>query len=212
VLLAIGVVATVKFNSLSVPNFEELYLPLAQAPWPTMTLLVRSQLAPQAVVASVRQKIAELDPNLAITGILSLDDVVATSVAQPRLTMQLAGVFAALALLLSAVGIYGVMAYSVVQRSREMGIRMALGAQRRDIMKLVLGDGLMLALAGVAAGGIASLFLTRLLVTLLFGVGAIDPWTLAAVISLLVGTALLACYIPARRGMRVDPLVVLREE
>ena len=208
----VGVVATVKFNSLSAPNFEELYLPLAQNPWPTMTLLVRSQLAPQAVVAAVRQKIAELDPSLAITGILSLDEVVASSVAQPRLTMQLAGVFAGLALLLSAVGIYGVMAYAVVQRSREMGIRMAIGAQPLDIMKLVLGDGLKLAFAGVVAGGIASLFLTRLLETLLFGVGAIDPPTLATVACLLVGTALLACYLPARRGMRVDPIVVLREE
>jgi putative ABC transport system permease protein len=208
----VGVVATVKFNSLSAPNFDELYLPLAQNPWPTMTLLVRSQLAPQAVVTAVRQKIAELDPNLAITGILSLDGVVASSVAQPRLTMQLAGALAALALLLSAVGIYGVMAYAVVQRSREMGIRMAIGAQPRDIMKLVLGDGLKLALAGVTAGVIASLFLTRLLATLLFGVGVIDPLTLASVIFLVVGTTLLACYVPARRGMRVDPILVLREE
>jgi putative ABC transport system permease protein len=208
----VGVVADVKFNTLSSANSEEMYLPLAQSPWPTMTLMVRSDASAQPLVAAVRAKIAEIDANLPVSGILSMEAVVATSVSQPRLIMQFVGVFAGFALLLAAVGIYGVMAYSVTQRKQEMGIRVALGAAPGDILKLVVGQGMRLTLVGVAAGVLVSLALTRLLSSLLFGVRAIDMTVFSAAALVLVAAAFLACYLPARRATQVDPIVVLRFE
>ncbi len=206
----VGVVADVKFNTLNTANSEEMYFPLAQVPWPSGTLMVRSDANPEPLVAAVRQKIAELDPYLPVSGILSMDDVVATSVAQPRIVMQFVGLFAGFALLLSAVGIYGVMAYSVNQRKQEMGIRVALGAKPSDILRLVVGQGMRLTLVGVGLGVAVSLLLTRLLASLLFGIKGIDPAVFSAAAVVLVGSALLACYLPARRATQVDPVVVLR--
>jgi putative ABC transport system permease protein len=208
----VGVVADVKFTTLNAPNVEEMYMPHRQSPRPTMTILVRSTSNPQPLIAAVRQKLAELDPDLPIAGIKSMDEIVSTSVAQPRLLTALVGAFAAFALLLAAVGIYGVMAYSVSQRIHEVGIRVALGASPRDIFRLIVGQGMGLVLAGVALGFILSLVLTRLLSTLLFGTSATDPATFASVAGLLIFVALLASYIPARRATRVDPLVALRYE
>jgi putative ABC transport system permease protein len=208
----IGVVADVKYNSLNAASTEEMYLPLAQAPWPSVTLLVRSETDQKALVAAVRSKIAEVDPNLPVTGISSMEDVVATSVAQPKLTSQLVGVFAAFALLLAAIGIYGVMSYSVTTRMQEMGIRMALGAKPADIVRMVLGQGMRLTLLGMIVGVVASYGLTRLLATLLFGVRATDPFIFGVAASVLGIAAALACYLPARRATRVDPIVVLRYE
>ena len=206
----VGVVADVKFNTLNTASSEEMYFPMAQFPWPYATLMVRSDANPELLVAAVRQKIAELDPYLPVSGILSMDDVVATSVAQPRITMQFAGIFAGFALLLSAVGIYGVMAYSVSQRRQEMGIRVALGAKPSDILRLVVGHGMRLTLVGVTCGIAVSLLLTRLLSSLLFGIKGIDSAVFSAAAVVLVGSALLACYLPARRATQVDPVVVLR--
>jgi putative ABC transport system permease protein len=141
-----------------------------------------------------------------------MEKVVSNSVAQPKLITGLVGAFAGFALLLAAVGIYGVMAYTVSQRSHEMGIRMALGAAPRDIFRLVVGQGMRLVLAGIALGFAASLALTRLLASLLFGMRATDPVTFVVVALLLVAVALAACYIPARRATRVDPLTALRYE
>jgi putative ABC transport system permease protein len=208
----VGVVADVKFNGLNAANSEEMYLPLAQNPWPSVTLVVRSAGSPQPLVAAVRAKISELDASLPVSGILSMEDVVATSVAQPRLITQFAGVFAGFALLLAAVGIYGVMAYSVTLRSQEMGIRVALGAGPSDILKLVVGQGMWLTVAGVVAGVVASLMLTRLLSSLLFGVHAVDVTVFGGAALVLVGAAFVACYLPARRATQVDPIVVLRFE
>jgi putative ABC transport system permease protein len=208
----VGVVSDVKFNALNIGNSEEMYLPLEQVPWPATTLIVHSQGDPQALVSGVRAKIAEIDSNLPVTSIASWNSIVAASVAQPRVLSHFVGVFAGFALLLAAIGIYGVMAYSVAARTQEMGIRMSLGAEPRDIAKLVVGQGMRLALLGVAIGIAASLALTRLISSLLFGVNATDPlaFSLAAVV--LAITALAACYLPARRAMRVDPLVVLHFE
>ena len=206
----VGVVADVKFNTLNAANSEEMYFPLAQVPWHSGTLMVRSEANPEPLVAAVRQKIAELDPYLPVSGILSMDEVVATSVAQPRIIMQFVGLFAGFALLLSAVGIYGVMAYSVNQRKQEMGIRVALGARPSDILRLVVGHGMRLTLVGVGLGVAVSLLLTRLLASLLFGIKGIDPAVFSAAAVVLVGSALLACYLPARRATQVDPVVVLR--
>lgn len=208
----VGVVADIKFSSLSAPNTEEMFLPIAQESWPSATLVVRSQSDLAPLVSAVRQQIAQLDPTLPVSGILSMDEVVSTSVAQPRLIMQFVGIFAGLALLLAAVGIYAVMAYSVNQRRQEMGIRMALGAQPRHILQLVVGHGMGLTLAGVVVGIAASFGLTRLLASLLFGTGATDPLAFSVATVLLAATALLACYVPARRATRLDPMLALRYE
>jgi putative ABC transport system permease protein len=208
----VGVVADVKFGGLNAANTEEMYLPMAQAPWPTMTLVVRSNANPQPLVTAVRAKIADSDPDLPVTGILSMENVIATSVAQPRIIMQFVGVFAGFALLLAAIGIYGVMAYTVTARQQELGIRAALGARPADILGLVVGQGMRLTLMGIAIGVVFSLVLTRLLASLLFGVQATDPFVFSGAALVLAGAAFVACYIPARRATRVDPIVVLRYE
>jgi putative ABC transport system permease protein len=208
----VGVAADVKFNTLNTASSEEMYLPMDQNPWPATTLLVRSHGDVASLVAAVRAKIAEVDPTLPVTGILSMDEVVAASVAQPRLIMQFVGVFAGFALLLAALGIYGVMAYSVTQRKQEMGIRVALGATRADIFKLIVGHGMLLTAGGVVVGILASLALTRLLSSLLFNVRAMDLGVFGAAALTLVLAALLACLVPARRATRVDPIVALRYE
>ena len=211
-LQIVGVVADAKFTSLNAPNVEEMYMPRRQSPWSSMTLVVRSGSNAQPLVTAIRQKITELDPDLAVAGIQTMDEIVSASVAQPRLLTALVGAFAGFALLLAAIGVYGVMAYSVSQRIHEVGIRMALGASSRDIFALVVGQGLRLVLMGVALGFAVSLALTRLLAALLFGTSATDPATFALVAATLIAVALLASYIPARRATRVDPLVALRYE
>jgi putative ABC transport system permease protein len=173
------VVADVKFSSLSTPKFEEMYLPYQQSPWMAMTIVVRSSSAMEPLVSALREKITELDPDLPLTGIQPMETVVSVSVGQPRLITGLVGGFAGFALLLAALGIYGVMAYSVSQRSHELGIRMALGAAQKDIFRLVLSQGMRLVLTGIALGSLGSLALTRLLATLLFGTSANDPLTFA---------------------------------
>jgi putative ABC transport system permease protein len=208
----VGVVADVKFNTLNAADVEEMYLPMAQVPWPHTTLLVRSETSSQTLVAAVRAKIAEVDPNLPVAGISSMEEVVGASVAQPKLTMQFVGVFAGFALLLAAIGIYGVMAYTVTARKQEMGIRVALGARPADILRLVVGQGMRVTLIGAALGVAASLALTRLLASLLFRVQATDPLVFSAAAFVLVGAAFVACYLPARRATRVDPIIVLRYE
>lgn len=208
----VGVVADVKFQSLNGANQEEEYLPLAQSPWPAMTLLVRSSGDAKSLVAAVRAKISEVDPTLPVSGILSFDDVVAASIAQPRLIMRMVGAFAGFAMLLAAIGIYGVMAYSVSQRRQELGIRLALGAEGRDILQLVVGQGMKLAIAGIGLGIVISLVATRLLAALLFGVHAIDAVAFGVSAIVLAAAALAACYLPARRATRVDPITVLRNE
>ncbi len=170
-----------------------------------MTVAVRTASNPENFVASVREQVFALDKDQPVSRVRTMSQVVADALAQRRLSMALLGGFAALALVLAAVGIYGVVSYAVSQRMHEIGIRMALGAQPRDILKLVVGRGMMLTLVGVGVGLAGAFGLTRFLESLLFGVSATDPATFA-------GVALLACYIPARRATRVDPLVALRYE
>jgi putative ABC transport system permease protein len=208
----VGVVGDVKFLGLDRRNSEELYVPMAQIPAAAMTLVVRSTTTTQVIVSAVRAKMAEADGELPITGIASLDEVISNSVAQPRIIMQFVGVFAGLALLLAAIGVYGVMAYSVSVRTREMGIRVALGAGATDILRLVVGQGMRMTGIGVGIGMVASLALTRLLAGMLFGVRATDPVVFSAATFVLIGVALLACYLPARRATRADPIAVLRCE
>jgi putative ABC transport system permease protein len=208
----IGVVGDAKLNALNAANADQLYVPLEQMPYSTMTLVVRSGGSSELLVAAVRGKIAEVDPTLPVSGIMSMEGVIASSVAQPRLITQFVGAFAGFALLLAAIGMYGVMAYSVTQRRQEMGIRMSLGAGRGEILQLVVRQGMTLAVAGVVIGIFASLALTRLLAGLLFGVRATDPLVFGGAAAVLVLSAFFACYIPARRATEVDPITVLRSE
>jgi predicted permease len=197
----------------------QFFYPFMQLPENLMRLaadgvavVLRTPGAPVAVMGLVRRAVEQIDPREVIYGVETLDEVVAGSFAARRLSMILLGIFAALALLLSCVGIYGVVSHVVGQRTHEIGVRMALGAQRRDVLRLVLGEGAKMALVGVAAGIAAALGLTRLMANELFGVTAQDPLTFAAVAIVLTLVALLACYLPARRALRVDPMVALRYE
>lgn len=208
----VGVVGDTRFRGLGVASLEELYVPMTQIPARALTMVVRSNAAALPLVAAVRARIAEADRNLPVAGIASMEEVISTSVAQPRLLMQFVGVFAGFALLLAAMGIYGVMAYTVTARRQEMGIRVALGAGHTEILRLIVGQGMRMTLAGVVLGVAAALALTRLLAGLLFGVRAADPVVFAAAAIVLVAAALVACYLPARRATHVDPIVALRYE
>jgi putative ABC transport system permease protein len=173
---------------------------------------VRSESDPTSLTAAIRGELQKLDPNLPVYNVTTMAQQVVRQTTQPRFSAWLLGIFGALALLLSAVGIYSVMAYAVEQRTHEVGIRLALGARAGDVLKLVIRQGMRLTLLGVALGLSAALVLTRLMKGLLFGVAAADPPTYAGIALLLTAVALLACWIPARRATKVDPLVALRCE
>jgi putative ABC transport system permease protein len=177
-----------------------------------MNVYIRTTSSPEALEEPVRREIQAVDPDLPVFGVRALRSIISDSLAPRRFAMQILGFFAATAMLLAAIGIYGVMAYFVSQRVREIGVRMALGAQRADVMKLIVWKGMSLALAGVTAGLVAALALTRLISRLLFDVSATDPLTLAAFTALLGFVAFLANYVPASRAAKVDPMVALRYE
>ena len=189
-----------------------VYLPLTQDYAPAATLQVQTAGKPESVIAGVRGQIQSLEPNLAITNVQTIGEIIDQGLWAPEMGAALLALFGGLALVLAAVGVYGVLAYSVTQQTREIGIRMAMGAERSDVLGLVVGQGLKLTGAGLVAGILVALALTRKLSSLLFGVSAYDPLTYASVILVLVFVALLACYIPAQRATRVDPLVALRYE
>ncbi len=177
-----------------------------------MTLVIRAAQDPTNLIAGVRSVIHSVDPDQPIGAIRAMSNIVSESVAPQRLTMLIAGLFAVLALLLAMIGLYGVISCSVAQRNHEFGIRMAVGAAKRDILQLIVTQGFSLAMTGIIAGMVGALALTRILASLLFGITPTDPLTFGAVASLLVGVALLACYIPALRAAKVDPMVALRHE
>jgi putative ABC transport system permease protein len=191
----------------------QMYLTYAQAGFfAPRHLVVKTNVDPLSLAPTVRQTVWQIDRDQPVSNIRTMENVVSESVARQRFSMLLLGIFAAIALILAAVGIYGVMSYSITQRTREIGIRMALGAQRRDVLKLAVGQGLPLILIGVLIGLAVSFLLTRVMASLLFGVSATDPITFIAISLILIGVALLASYIPAVRATRVDPLVALRYE
>jgi len=209
----VGVARDYRHYRLSEPMGPAIYFPYAAVPLLQQTLAIRTSLAdPLALAPAVRAAIRELDPDVPAYEVQTFEQAVSRSLWRQRLQGQVLGTFALLALALAAVGLYGVVAYAVAQRTRELGVRMALGATRRDVVSLVLGQGARLTLAGVAIGAVASLALTRLLASLLYGVRATDPATLAGVSAVLAGVALAATYVPARRAARVDPLVAMRSE
>lgn len=208
----IGVVGDVHQIGLDAAPEPAVYWPHPELVMSGMTILVRTSTDPLNLVSAARGELQKLDPELPLAAVATMDQLLADSLSRSRFTMLLLGIFAAVALVLAAVGIYGLIAYSVTQRSQELGIRIALGAQRRDVFRLVLTQGTRLTLLGVAVGVLSALALSRLLATLLFAVSGTDPLTFASVTVLLASVALLACFIPARRATRVDPIIALRYE
>ena len=208
----VGIVGDVRDVALGQNPGAMMYVPFDQAPFWGGNLVVKSALNLPSVVGTIRQVVHEIDKDLPVTDIMMLPDGIESSVAQPRFRTFLLGVFAAMALILATIGIFGVISYSVSRRTNEIGIRVALGAQRADVLKQVLTEGARLATVGLALGLAGSLAATRLIATLLFGVKPTDPLTFAAVAAILASVTLAACYIPARRATRVDPIVALRYE
>jgi putative ABC transport system permease protein len=208
----IGVIGNVKHEELKAEFQPEMYMAAWQLPSLGMTLIVRGQASAESLISSIRQAVQAVDPDQPIRRPLLLEKAIAGSVAPQRFLTTLLLLFAGLALMLAMVGIYGVMSYSVAQRTQEIGIRIALGAQASDVLKLIVGQGLILALIGVGFGVAAAFGLTRVIASLLYGVSATDPATFAAIALLLTSVALAACYIPARRATKVDPMEALRCE
>jgi predicted permease len=211
----IGVVADVKRLSLREDPPPEMYVPYNQKVWPslfTMDVILRTKVDPASLTDDVRNALRAVDPDLPLAKITTLKTIVDDSMTLPRFAMLVLGSFAGLALLLASVGMYGVISYFVGQRTREIGLRVALGAQRRDVFGMVLSQGARLAAIGIVLGLLAALAATRMMASFLYGVQPIDPLTFAALPFLLLSIALLACYVPARRAMRVDPMVALRHE
>jgi len=208
----VGVVGNVKHNRLDSTTRKSVYLAYPQVPIGGTGFAIKVEGRPEAFMSSVRSQVREVDSDLPVTRMIPMTDVISRSVWQPRLYTVLFGAFAAVALILAIVGIYGVMSYAVTQRTREIGLRMALGAQKSDVLKLVVGHGVIVTAAGLGVGLLAAFGLTRLMSTLLFSVTTTDPITFVAVSLLLALVALGACLVPARRAAKVDPMIALRYE
>ena len=205
-------VGDVRESSLDTDAENGMYLPYAQAPVPTMTLVVRTEADPLSYVGAVRAEVRKVDNAQAVSGFMTLGDFLSDVTGKRRFDASLLGLFASLALILAAVGIYGLLSYTVSQRTRELGIRMAIGAPRSQLLRLVLGRGMFLVTAGLGLGRVAGVLGSRLLGSFLFGVTGTDPVTLSASSALLVLVSLVASYLPARRATKVDPVVALRLE
>ena len=208
----VGIVGDVKGASLSEPNLPQIYLPYRQWPVESMSVVMKTTTPPESLVAAVRQEVHAIDPNLPVSGVGTLEKIIAESISQPRFYMMLLAIFASVALLLAAIGIFGVLSYAVSQRTREIGIRMALGAPGRTVVGLIVRQAMILVASGVAAGTIAALLVSKTITGMLFSVAPTDPVTFGSVAAVLVAVALFASYLPARRATRVDPIVALRAE
>lgn len=208
-----GVVGRVKMDGLTQDsNRVQGYFPFLQIPSSGMTVIVKGSADPNQLVSAIRQQVKQVDPDQPIYSVRTMDEIRSESVSTERLNLTLLSLFAGIALVLAIVGIYGVMSYSVTQRTHEIGIRMAIGARPRDVFKMIIGQGMLLAIIGVACGLVGAYALTRWMASMLFGVEPTDPLTFASIALLLTGVALVACYIPGRRATKVDPVVSLRYE
>jgi putative ABC transport system permease protein len=205
----VGVVGDMRHRGLDLDPKPEYYLPHNQRPYRGMILTVRSTQDPRSLTSAIRREITRLDPDLPASNVRTLEQVAADSIAPRRLSVVLIGVFAAVALVLASVGIYGVMSFLVVQRTHEMGVRMALGAQRGDVLRLVIGRAAKLVLIGTGVGLVLGIMSSRALRAMLFNVGAFDPMTFAGVTLALITVSLLASYIPALRATKADPMIAL---
>jgi predicted permease len=208
----VGVIADARTESLAEPTVPQMFLSLYQRTAKDWAIFLRGRLDTAATPAQLRAQVQSVNPELPVFGAQTLHDVVSASLSQRRFSMEIVALFALTALLLAGLGIYGVISYIVSERTHEIGIRLALGAKSRDILRIVLRQGLGLAIAGAAVGLLGALIVSHLMAGVLYGVRPTDPLTFAAVALLLIGVALLACYIPARRAIRVDPLEALRYE
>ncbi len=208
----VGIVGDTKELGLDHENPPEIYLPSNQLPFPSLDIVLRTAVSPLSLAPTVQATVHGLDPELPVSRVRTLEDVVARSISEPRFYMLLLGAFAGMALFLAALGIFGVMSFAVVQRSREIGIRVALGALPGDVLRAILREALLLSGSGVALGLVGALGLSQALRRLLFDLSPTDPATLGAMAALLSAVALLASYLPARRATRIDPLVALRAE
>jgi predicted permease len=212
----VGVVGSVRQAGLDVPPLAEIYFPYTEAGLEgglaSGTLVVRTSVPPESLTAAVRQAVQEVDPGLPLYRVATMDEVIAKSLAGHRLNLWLLAIFAGIALVLSAAGLYGVISYLVAQRTREIGVRLALGAQTRDVIGLVMRQGARLTAVGIGLGLLGALAFTRVLASLLFGVSTRDPLTFSGVAALLAAVALLATWLPARRAARVEPIVAIRNE
>jgi putative ABC transport system permease protein len=206
----VGIVADVKNRNLSSEFRPGYFLPTAQIPFNEMTVVVKATGDPHTLISAVQREVTAMDKELPVFNVKTMDEYLAASVATPRFNTTLLAIFAAVALVLTIVGLYGVMSYSVAQRTNEIGIRMALGAQTRDVLRMIVAQGFKMALIGLAIGLVGAFALMRVIASLLFGVTTRNPLTFIAVAALLAFVALLACYLPARRATRIDPLVALR--
>ena len=208
----VGVIADVKDSGLAESDPPQIYLPYAQWPVQGMAVVLRTAIPAGSIGDAVRREVYAVDPALPVANVRTLDQIVARSISQPRFYTTLLAIFAGVALALAAIGIFGVLSYAVAQRTREIGIRMALGAQESTVLRLVVREALALAALGVAIGAVAAYYLSTMLGTMLFGIPPGDPATLAAVSALLLLVALAASYVPARRATRVDPVMALKAE
>jgi len=208
----VGIVGDVKDAGLNEPDPPQVYLPYRQWTVGSMTVLLETSVPPTSLVESARAQVYAIDPNLPLSNVNTLDGILARSVSQQRFYMLLLAIFAGVALVLAAIGIFGVLSYAVSQRTREIGIRLALGAQTRAVIGLVVRQAMLLVAVGVASGTLLGLFVSQTMTKMLFDVAPTDPTTFASVAAVLAGVALFAAYIPARRATRVDPIVALRSE
>ncbi|MBO0861414.1 MAG: ABC transporter permease, partial [Chloracidobacterium sp.] len=208
----VGVVGDVRHLGLEQEAQPEIYIPYSQGAPVFLSLVIRTRDDPSGVIASVRYQMAVIDSNLALYDVMTMERRLSDSIAPRRFNLFLLGAFATLAIALASVGVYGVISYLVTQRSHEIGIRIALGAQRWDVLRLFVGRGMALVFAGAAVGLLGALALTRVMAGFLFGVKGADPQTFAGVTLFLVAVSLLACYLPARRATKIDPIVSLRDE